>query len=209
MPCFGHRAGIAAIYHYRGFIAESLTGAPGDAREAARWCWSEPVPAFFATTVRFRRRSFRAISRLTLQVRAAAGPKASSGSGWSARRASTQHDHASYYRVDGLDRWPDMARQTDPVGRTDRGYCGVSRNAARMRRHDSRCAEISSTRRRFLGLAAAPRTISVIPIVSLHPLSHARDHGRRDQDGCRRRGGANGKVKLDIPPLVENATPCR
>jgi sulfur-oxidizing protein SoxY len=64
---------------------------------------------------------------------------------------------------------------------------------------------LAPTRRRFLGLAGSAATISVIPIVSLRPAEATPE----TMAAAIRTvvGGAavqTGKVKLDIPPLVEN-----
>ena len=64
---------------------------------------------------------------------------------------------------------------------------------------------LAPTRRRFLGLAGSAATISVIPIVGLRPAEATPE----TMAAAIRTviGGAvvqTGKVKLDIPPLVEN-----
>jgi len=64
---------------------------------------------------------------------------------------------------------------------------------------------LAPTRRRFLGLAGSAATISVIPGVSLRPAEATPE----TMAAAIRTvvGGAvvqTGKVKLDIPPLVEN-----
>ena len=63
----------------------------------------------------------------------------------------------------------------------------------------------TSTRRRFLGLAGSTAVIGVLPIVSLRPVEATPE----TMAGAIRAvvGSAQvqtGKVKLDIPPLVEN-----
>jgi sulfur-oxidizing protein SoxY len=63
----------------------------------------------------------------------------------------------------------------------------------------------TSTRRRFLGLAGSAAAIGVVPVVSLRPAAATPD----TMTAAIRNvvGGAvvqTGKVKLDIPPLVEN-----
>jgi sulfur-oxidizing protein SoxY len=64
---------------------------------------------------------------------------------------------------------------------------------------------LGSTRRRFLGLAGSAAAIGVVPVVSLRPAAATPE----TMTAAIRNvvGGAvvqTGKVKLDIPPLVEN-----
>ena len=115
-------------------IAVSLTGAPGDpARGRATLVEPHTAPASSATADRSRKSGSRAISRRTSPVPAAAGPKASFGFGWSTPPASIPQRSCRPItgRRTGARRHG-MARQTDPVGRADRGYGGVSRNTARI-----------------------------------------------------------------------------
>ena len=62
-----------------------------------------------------------------------------------------------------------------------------------------------STRRRFLGLAGSAAAIGVVPVVSLRPAAATPETMATAIRNVV--GGAavqTGKVKLDIPPLVEN-----
>jgi sulfur-oxidizing protein SoxY len=62
-----------------------------------------------------------------------------------------------------------------------------------------------STRRRFLGLAGSAAAIGVVPVVSLRPAAATPETMAAAIRNVV--GGAvvqTGKVKLDIPPLVEN-----
>jgi sulfur-oxidizing protein SoxY len=63
----------------------------------------------------------------------------------------------------------------------------------------------NSTRRRFLGLAGSAAAISVVPIVTVRPAAATPDTMAA---AIRNVVGAatvrTGKVKLDVPPLVEN-----
>jgi len=64
---------------------------------------------------------------------------------------------------------------------------------------------LGSTRRRFLGLAGSAAAIGVVPVVSLRPVAAAPETMAAAIRNVV--GGAvvqTGKVKLDIPPLVEN-----
>jgi sulfur-oxidizing protein SoxY len=63
----------------------------------------------------------------------------------------------------------------------------------------------ASTRRRFLGLAGSAAVVSTLPIVSLRPVEATPEMMATAIRAVI--GGAavqTGKVKLDIPPLVEN-----
>ena len=63
----------------------------------------------------------------------------------------------------------------------------------------------NSTRRRFLGLAGSAAAIGVVPIVSLRPAAATPETmaaAIRNVVGSA--AVRTGKVKLDIPPLVEN-----
>ena len=93
---------------------------------------THPALASSATTAHFPNRSSRAIWPPASPVPAAAGRRASFGFGWSMPRSlNAATIMPSYYRSDGLDaRRAVLARQADPVGRTDRGYRGVSGDAA-------------------------------------------------------------------------------
>src|SRR6202047_3107724 len=62
-----------------------------------------------------------------------------------------------------------------------------------------------STRRRFLGLAGSPAAISVVPIVTVRPAAATPETmtaAIRNVVGTAT--VRTGKVKLDVPPLVEN-----
>jgi sulfur-oxidizing protein SoxY len=62
-----------------------------------------------------------------------------------------------------------------------------------------------STRRRFLGLASSAAAICVVPVVSLRPAAATPETMAAAIRNVV--GGAvvqTGKVKLDVPPLVEN-----
>jgi sulfur-oxidizing protein SoxY len=63
----------------------------------------------------------------------------------------------------------------------------------------------TSTRRRFLGLAGSAAAISVVPVVSLRPAAATPETmaaAIRNVVGTAT--VRTGKVKLDVPPLVEN-----
>jgi sulfur-oxidizing protein SoxY len=63
----------------------------------------------------------------------------------------------------------------------------------------------NSTRRRFLGLAGSAAAISVVPIVTVRPATATPDTmaaAIRNVVGTAT--VRTGKVKLDVPPLVEN-----
>ena len=136
----GRRAGVAPYIIVGDAIPESLTERAATPRAGARWWSSAPAPASSATPARFRNRGFRATSRPTLPAPAAAGRKASFGCGWSTRPASIPRRScrpiiaSTASTASGR-----LARQADPVGRTDRGYRGVSRKPARIGtgRHDA------------------------------------------------------------------------
>ena len=114
-------------------------------RADARWSSIAPALASSATAAHFPNRSSRATWRRTSPAPAAAGRKASFGCGWSMRRASMPR--RSCRPIIG---WTasiasaPLARQADPVGRTDRGYRGVSGNAARIGRR--RCSMQTNSR---------------------------------------------------------------
>src|ERR1041384_4502073 len=89
-----------------------------------------------------------------------------------------------------------MARQTDPVGRADRGHPGVSRHAARIGNQKD-----NSSRREFLTLAGGAAMLAVtLRPADATPATLAA--AIRNVVGTA--PVKAGKVKLDIPPLVEN-----
>src|SRR5215813_9268918 len=89
-----------------------------------------------------------------------------------------------------------MAEQADPVGRTDRGHRGVSRHATRIGNEMD-----ESTRREFFAQAAGAAMLAV----TLRP---AEATPAMLASAIRNVVGTapvkTGKLKLDIPPLVEN-----
>src|SRR5205085_765360 len=93
---------------------------------------------------------------------------------------------------------PGVARQADPVSGADRGHRGVSFDAAAI---ESNMRKTKHSRREFLVLSGG----AVVATVSLQPAQATpatMASAMREITGA----GAvrSGRVKLDVPPLVEN-----
>src|ERR1700741_2163603 len=89
-----------------------------------------------------------------------------------------------------------MARQADPVGRADQGHRGVSRHVARIGNEME-----DSSRREFLPFAGGGGILAVTlrPAEATPATMAAAIRSVVGAEPVR-----TGKVKLDIPPLVEN-----
>ena len=200
-------------------IPASLTGAAGRCRRAA--ARSSPTArsgfACCATPGRFPEERFQGISRRTSK---------GAGARWSegqlrlrivdASRLNPDTIMPPYYRIDGLAaRRAGLPRQADPDRGADRGRGGVSRNAAGVangRDNDARTRQAMA--------ADPPRGATSCGVAgALAVGGAAADHRRCAGRAATPDGDAGGdpprsigeapsvkagKVKLDIPPLVEN-----
>src|SRR5271165_5519505 len=173
---------------------------------AARSCSTAPAPAFSVIRDHSRKRGSRAISRRTLPVRAIAGASASFGCGWSMQRGSIPQQ--SCRLITAWMGWHGSARtgatsRSSPRNKSRISWPTLQRCATR--KPNDMPGKDRSTRRHFLKAAGSAALAGTVSRVTLRP---AEATPAMLNSAIRNVVGEAplraGKVKLDIPPLVEN-----